>query len=489
MEQALDTEPGKFLFRVGELVWFQRSGTAYGLGVILKRVLQPGSDSFKYVVQPLSYPNHNHEGVTVPENFIKPWLAFSPPPMTHQMLNNFTKLPYEQISWSEVLNGRYGTGEAEVDASIFAARDLDRSYTPFEPLPKDAVSSNIPTGVVAYNGIFIGGEKIWRGDAVRLRSSNPQTAHLPEILVVTDILEQNRGPTLPPRPYLMGDRYVCQPQRVPPHAAAIAASSPPSTPGGTPVPRWMPPRNMALPSRVAEDLIFRNKLSIPKKSFYHTWTPLSPPAPAPAPGQRQGPSTTANESARTRLPLHEVRGRWYESQRMLPLIDANALPQQMEKGTVADVGPSLNGRGDATSAHTGEGKELGGTRMGSRIRTLGQSVTRGALFEGAMGAGGNVAGGVGGVGSERPPGSGGSAGIGAAATGPATELKADVPMRDVEGGEMDGTDHMEGVEGQAGARDEGLAQFVDMDDEPGFSQGYLEGLGAGEQFQDGETIR
>ena len=54
IDQRMDFEYGKFTFRNGELVWFQRQAGTWGLAVIVRR--WQSSSRPKYLVQPLSYP-------------------------------------------------------------------------------------------------------------------------------------------------------------------------------------------------------------------------------------------------------------------------------------------------------------------------------------------------------------------------------------------------------------------------------------------------
>ncbi|KAG9683728.1 hypothetical protein KCU95_g13232, partial [Aureobasidium melanogenum] len=131
-DYEIDRQYGIFLFRQGEMVWFDRQG-AWGLGVIIERT-KVGNNS-NYRVQPLSFPDHPTQSVTITrDRDLRPWLAWSVPPYTHQALNQVTHpLHYNSFDFNALAQGKYGPGTTEIDASIMAAKAIDATYTPFCP--------------------------------------------------------------------------------------------------------------------------------------------------------------------------------------------------------------------------------------------------------------------------------------------------------------------------------------------------------------------
>ena len=321
-EQLIDSQPNKFIYRPGEIVWYQRnSGVpgAVGLAVITAR------DSMKdkqghhpvYVAQPLSHPyNHPPSMLISQERDLKPWLAFSTPPCFHKSLRG-VQHSFEQIDWRGLLNGIYGEGDTEADGSMFAAKAVDASYTPFEPIS----STN---GETRYNGIFIGGEKVWVGEAIRLRPGTGQ-----DIMILSEIVERSYAGNRPQDVQVVGDVYSYR---------TITYN-----------PNRQIPRNHYLPIRVQQDLEFRNRPSIKERSVVSHWKLIH---------------------ARAQLSISEVKGRWYESRFAIPIVlGQEKLTEAVFAGDVFDIGGHLNSRGDSSGT---SGKV--GLRKNSRLEAFGGSV-------------------------------------------------------------------------------------------------------------------
>ena len=320
-EQILDAQPNKFMYRPGEVVWYQRDterGGALGLSVVVNRELSRDDRRVAraaYTVQPLCHPRSHPDVVRIAdEQFLKPWLAFSPPDTFHLSLRS-VNVTFEGIPWDKLLNGDYGPGDTEADASIFAARTVDGTYTPFEVVSKSVDETK-------YNGLFLGGEKIWRGEALRLKSSTK------DILILSEIIEKTHTPGHLPDVYLIGDIYSYRP-----------------------VPQSRPmPRNTYLPNRVQQDLEFRNNASLTHGRGANWWKIIPPGA---------------------RLTLPQVKGRWYESRFMVPILHSpEKLAHEVTTGDVSDVGDSLNSHGDCSAKGAGSGVD----RKEQRILAFGQSV-------------------------------------------------------------------------------------------------------------------
>lgn len=327
-EQDQDSHYNKYLFRPGELVWFNR-GTAWGLAIITKRDLfkdQRHQDRPKYLLQPLSHPfSHPPLKIISQEDLLRPWLAWSAPTPTHQALTA-AGLTFNSISWREVVNGAYGPGDAEVDGSIFAAKAIDESFTLIE-----AVSNNtVMTGERFYNGIFFGGEKIWVGEPIRLRITNGQ-----DIMIVHRIVEKLKpGSTNASSAsiHFVGDIY--------------RFTTTPYTPGRE------PPDNRHLPARLRQDLDYRNRATMPAKRTISSWK---------------------ISQAQARLNIADVKGRWYESSVLLPILrGAKDFTLDLRRGEIGDVGQWMNGRGDSSLA---VGKP--GIRHFERLEAFGRAVPQG----------------------------------------------------------------------------------------------------------------
>lgn len=325
LEQDQDAQYNKYVYRSGELTWFNR-GSAWGLSVIIKRDLlkdQRGQDRPRYLVQPLSHPfSHPTTKIISSEDDLRPWLAWSAPGPTHQRLATSNQ-KYTDVDWKRVLNGEYGAGDAEVDGSIFAAKMIDDSFTLIDPLSNNTIT----TGERSYNGIYFGGEKLWVGEPVRLRVGHGQ-----DVMIIHQIIEklkQNSTSTTSASVHIVGDVY--------------RYSTIPYTVGQEPA------ENPHLPMRLRQDLKYRNRVSIASKRTISYWKLLQPA---------------------TRLGITDIKGRWYESSILLPILHgAAAFQQDIQRGEISDVGTWINGRGDANSA---PGKP--GSRFTHRLEAFGKAV-------------------------------------------------------------------------------------------------------------------
>lgn len=124
-EQTMDAEPGgPFIYRPGELVWFNR-GHAWGLSVIVKRQAVANGKA-QYLVQPLSNPNNYPSAKVKEQEGLRPWLAWTVPEATITGIRE-RKLTFETVDWEKVNRGEYGKGDPEVDGRSLAnspARNL-----------------------------------------------------------------------------------------------------------------------------------------------------------------------------------------------------------------------------------------------------------------------------------------------------------------------------------------------------------------------------
>jgi hypothetical protein len=327
IDQQVDSLSNKFMSRQGEVVWYYRPKTgAWGLGVVIRRWLDKNVVGGKaYYVQPLSHPHDAlpPELVTT-ENEMKPWLAWSAPTYTYAYLQQNAHLTYEQVDWQSLMSERYGPGVAGVDASIMAAKAIDTTYTLFECLKK------VPNGAVQdahYNGLFLGAEKIWRGDPVRLRIGRDT-----DVMVITDIVErtsQHAGGQAASAILVAGDIYSY-------------ATVPVTNPAQIPEP---PQHNTNIPVRMREDMAWRNRLLVPHARTFAYWKLASPGA---------------------RFDISEIKGRWYET--------ALVFEEPFTKSVTNNEGGNgvwMNSRGDAT----GVGRVTGVPRP-QRLPAFGRAISK-----------------------------------------------------------------------------------------------------------------
>lgn len=402
-EQDQDAQYAKYLFRTGELVWFNR-GNAWGLSVIVKRDVfkdQRHQDRPKYLVQPLSHPfSHPPVKIIAQEELLRPWLAWSAPAPTHQSLGA-AGLTYSTIDWKAVIDGRYGLGDAEVDGSIFAAKAIDESFTLIEPLSNNTVT----TGERFYNGVFFGGEKVWVGEPIRLRIGNGQ-----DIMVVHHIVER------------------LKPNSTNASSAIISVVGDIYRFLTIPIPHdYKPPDTRHLPTRLRQDLDYRNRTTIPTKRTVSEWKIVQ---------------------AQTRLGLVDLKGRWYESSILLPILRGAAdFTRDLRLGEINDVGHWMNGRGDSSGTVGVASKP--GTRHFDRLEAFGKAVPTGTRVSRGL-------------------------------DGPAEENI--FPVEAALGGGTGMGQSQEGEEGSqvnvAQAADGDIGEFMDLDRmEEGYVQQYVEGGG------------
>ncbi|THV47360.1 hypothetical protein BGAL_0316g00140 [Botrytis galanthina] len=315
-EQKLDSTPDTgLIYRTGELVWFNR-GHAWGLAVVSKRRYE--NFQAEYLVQPLSHPLSHSPAQIKDQESIRPWLAWSVPQTTISSINN---IPYDEVPWDRIVRGEYGGGDYQVDGSILAAKVIDGSYSLFDRLEKAIVSP----GEIHYNGMFLGAEKIWVGEPVRLRVDGDSIV----VLVVQKLIER----TVQTNPLLtivtfVGDIYKFVEMPMPYNNRS----------------QWPTPD---LPPRMVSDLRFRNEVADnAKKRTWYEWQLLEPSA-------RRG--------------LADIKGRWYETRLLLPVLRGmEAYQLGIGRGETSDASLWMNGRGDTIG---GSGK-----RQKNRRITLGKSV-------------------------------------------------------------------------------------------------------------------
>jgi hypothetical protein len=328
-EQLTDCRYGQFICRTGEVVWFFRPKTsAWGLGLVVRRwTTQDNTGSKAYLVQPLSHPfDHATPEVVTTDEHLKPWLAWSAPACTYPYLQQNPQLRYDQVDWNAALSGRYGEGVADVDASIMAAKAIDTTYTFFERIKTSPTAAGEDRH---YNGIFLGAEKIWRGDPVRIRLGSMGT----DLMVISDIIERvNTAAKLPTsQVWVTGDIYSYSTLSAP---DPLKLPHPPSA------------SNTNIPIRMREDIAWRNRTLIPLTQTLGWWRLIA----------------TAS-----RVDMADLKGRWYETSLLFQESFGKAV-----KNNEGGNGIWMNARGDAT----GVGRHPGSPRP-DRIIAFGNALPKG----------------------------------------------------------------------------------------------------------------
>ncbi|THW04149.1 hypothetical protein D6C89_06673 [Aureobasidium pullulans] len=340
MDYDIDRQYGIFLFRQGEMVWFDRMG-AWGLGVITER-WKVGNNS-NYRVQPLSYPDHYTQSVVITKDVdLRPWLAWTVPPYTHERLNTISHaLHYNTFDFESMAQGKFGQGTTEIDASIMAAKAIDAAYTPFGPESRQDLPSYTE---IRWSGMYLGAEKIWLNEPVRLVAPPGQAAT--RVLVVRAIVERSHKATpQTPQPYssvsIIGDVFVMLP-----HEPTTMSQAPNGIVAGS--------DTANVPSRMLEDIRRRNIFTIQARGSAHVWR-----------------LTERNKV----VDMKDIRGRWYESTLFLPILlpgQAAEYDQKAREGVIKEVLGMMNGHGDC---NTKDGTRLiPDTRAPKREQAFGKAV-------------------------------------------------------------------------------------------------------------------
>ena len=257
-----------------------------------------------YVVQPLSHPFESPPPVHLfREDAMRPWLAWSAPGFTHQFLNSlsYANMSYDMMDWRGlIVEKKYGDGDAQVDGSIMAARAIDSSYSLFSSMKTSAPEHGIQEK--RWNGLYIGGEKLWLGEPARVRTGSGS-----DIIVLSEIIErtQNGFDGKPSTTVLVvGDLF---------QLSSVA-------------PNQQPPSDAGLPFRMREDMKQRNMIAVAAHRPASYWKLLQPLA---------------------RISVADLKGRWYEATVLLPILHGEEYPRRKAEGDVAEAGLYMNSRGDA----------------------------------------------------------------------------------------------------------------------------------------------
>lgn len=331
-EQRFDSDPNNALiYRPGELVWWHRN-PAWGLSIVLRRRVSPAGQA-QFLLQPLGHPFAYNKPVirTNSPNDMRPWLAWSVPPLSFTSIKDYA---FEQVPWERILKGEFGKdamGSAEVDASILAAKGVNQSYSLFDKIDTPLAGAE----ETFYRGMFLGGEKIWVGEPLRLQGSNNEEIVVMVVKQMIERMPRNAAPenqAKMAKVIIVGDIYTFAKMPTPPQYKDRS--------------NW--PTLAGLPQRMVQDLQYRNEIAVSAgKTVWCEWKLVS---------------------ANTPKELGEIKGRWYESKLLLPILRT---PQELEqdlkeKGEASDAGLHMNSR---VHMMVGPAK-----RMKNRLATIGSAV-------------------------------------------------------------------------------------------------------------------
>lgn len=339
------------LYRVGELIWYH-NGTSWRLGVIAAQGQPQGQSQgqVKHEVIPVGHAMVPQRHVAKAPNEMHPFHAFSVPPLAIPDLKDkvFDQVPWEATFQANATLAEGGAGGNNnsnnrdlllVDASKMAANKVDHSYSLWSPVSEDLVGKT-----TSYYGCFLGAERVEVGDVVRLRSLPPElgVSVAPETPILLGLGAIFISADLPGEVLFRGHAYVLI-RAGHPSAASVPAGSPTVAPDN-------------LPIALREEVTWRN--SLPDSGGAWSWVMVKD-------------DVVLGENS--------VRGRFYPTHHLLPILDLARFQHISRTGQIIDdarhahdqaqaqgVLPQLNSRMD------GAGRYIG--RRVNRRDTLGASV-------------------------------------------------------------------------------------------------------------------
>lgn len=314
---AVSDPVSPLLYRIGELVWYTH-GPSWRLGLITQ------SANGAHQIVPLGHNCFQQPLVTKRNAELRPFQAFTVPPVTIQ---DFKGRTYDDIPWEAVL--RNLTAEQSrthrdvilLDASKLAALKIDVSYSLFGKLKQqDSLSF--------YHGVFLGAERIEVGDTLRATPKSLQA----EGIVYFSLKEVKSEETATGRVISFGGTCYQLHEGVN-NQMAIPDDE--------------------LPRALKDESVWRRSV---------------------APGQ---PLSWTRFDGHAWLTEAEVRGRFYPTQLLAPILDPVRFEEAVKMGHRTAVTPALNGRMDSTTM--GMGTKNTGWKP-NRMATTGDSIPRNTVF-------------------------------------------------------------------------------------------------------------
>ncbi|KAH7031253.1 uncharacterized protein B0I36DRAFT_362971 [Microdochium trichocladiopsis] len=309
------------LFRDGEVVWF-KNGPSWRLGIILQTT---PTLPVRCLVKPLAHSALQIPAAPKAEDEMRPFLAFSVPAVSPSLVH-LTNQPFNQIDWETqqrqiAQDDRNKRDLLGMEASKLAVMAIDESYSTFN---RQGVPEPTPTRSF-YGGVFLGSERLTAGEAVRIRpgpQEQPPPRPLPTVLSIKAIFVDSTSGT--EQLYFYGD--ILRLEEVP-------AAQPP------------PQYTAQIPAAMVREKAFRDRVRA-HAGVRHDWVPLP-----------NGLNVMKME--------RDIRGRFYETERLMTVIDPVRLQDSVSKGEVVDVQAYLNNRMEAKRPYIGRRKNRSETVVGA----------------------------------------------------------------------------------------------------------------------------
>lgn len=162
------------VFRIGEMVWFKHAAWRLGLiyEIVPKDGTQGGDDQYHFRLAQLGHTVLNLPNVAKEAFDMRPFLTFSVPASQAE----FVGQSFDALDWQGIAQRRRQNTDPAVvnrdlqmlglEASKMAARAVNNSFSPFNPLDDQA---GLGFSVRAYGGLFFGAELINLNDPLRVQ--------------------------------------------------------------------------------------------------------------------------------------------------------------------------------------------------------------------------------------------------------------------------------------------------------------------------------
>ncbi|KAK7927231.1 hypothetical protein PG985_004229 [Apiospora marii] len=303
----------KAVFREGEAVWFLTNPT-WRLGIVLQKLpAETPEGRLRYMIKQLAHSLLQLETHLRPENEMRPFLAFSVPAV------NLPELQHTWVRnalWSQIVAKYAGDNPSRqelvgVEGSKKALIEIDHSYSLF-----NVISDSRPSGgKLSVRGIFLGAERINVGEAVRIRLTpqemNPAwPKNMPTLMVLKEIFTAKSGEI--DGLFFSGDIYRLE--EIPRQQPAIEQPQ--------------------IPPAMFNEKAFRDEVRAAAGTHFQ-WVPILQ-------------NVTKDETV--------IRGRFYETSRLMAILDQNKFDAALAKGEVEDVQAYLNNRADSKGVYVGRKK-------------------------------------------------------------------------------------------------------------------------------------
>lgn len=273
-------------------------------------------------VKPLAHLHLQLDDLVKPETDMRPFLAFSVPPVA---LKEVQKVRMQNADWLHIQEAYAGNDRQRqelvgLEASKKAVVEIDHSFSLFNILSQPAPTTERQHA----GGVFLGAERVSVGEAVRVRLGDHEIRPewpkgLPVVMVLHHIFVANQGGE--DKLYFHGDIYRLEEstgQRQPTH-------------------------NSQLPPALLREKAFRDGAR-PSTGTCVDWVLVFN-------------NITKDESA--------IRGRFYETSRLMVILAPDQFRQSMASGAIDDVQAYLNNHLDSTGEYIGRRKNRDETLAGA----------------------------------------------------------------------------------------------------------------------------